>query len=114
VHNRKEGERALLRRLQQLVRGANFELIVVHVDPHADPRYKDLVTVESGHDAMNALPRHSPHNLRFFVLSDMLATGRFMCKYCLLTDVTDVRVLTDPFAVMAGGQHGDDNRGQRA
>jgi hypothetical protein len=50
----------------------------------------------------DARPQHSPHNLRFFVLSDLLASGRFMCNYCLITDVTDVRALADPFAVMAG------------
>jgi hypothetical protein len=98
VHNRKHGERALLYRLQQL---APDRLTLAYVDPYADPRYRNKITVANGSGA-DARPQHSPHNLRFFVLSDLLASGRFMCNYCLITDVTDVRALADPFAVMAG------------
>jgi hypothetical protein len=110
VHNRRHGERALLDRLQQL---APDRLTLVYVDPYSDPRYRNKVTVPNGSGA-DARPQHSPHNLRFFVLGDLLASGRFMCNYCLITDVTDVRALADAFAVMAGDGMATTGGGGRA
>eukprot|EP00037_Helgoeca_nana_P020694 m.206658 g.206658 ORF g.206658 m.206658 type:complete len:450 (+) comp25361_c0_seq1:1221-2570(+) len=98
VHNRKHGERMLLHRLQRL---APDRLTLAYVDPYSDSRYRNKIIVANGSGA-HVKPQHSPHNLRFFVLNDLLASGRFMCNYCLITDVTDVVALADPFAAMAG------------
>ena len=104
VHNRKpSAEQWLLRRLKQL---APDRLTLFRVDPYEDPLYMNLVGAPNALHGGAAAPRNSPHSLRFFILSNMLASGDFICDYCLLTDATDVRALSDPFEVMASRRDG--------
>lgn len=80
VHNRKPSvEQWLLRRLKQL---APDKLTLYRVDPYQDPLYMNLVGAPALGGA--AAPRNSPHSLRFFILSNMLASGDFISLVQLL------------------------------
>lgn len=100
LHNRNSAP--LPRVIADAVRIGNGSVVAVYIDPSSDPRYSNLVALGMRPPLVPNRPRHSPHNIRFYVLQDLLSHPIYGChgSYCIVTDLFDVRFKLNPFQVM--------------